>query len=69
MTHLNWASMTYLGEEGQPTAAAVGLASDNLDDTDASIEWEDAADLESDGAIDLPTCPLIQLTTKRQPAA
>jgi hypothetical protein len=50
-THLNWASMTYLGEEGQPTAAAVGLASDNLDDTDASIEWEDAADLESDGAI------------------
>jgi hypothetical protein len=50
-THLNWASMTYLGEEGQPTAAAVGLASENLDDTDASIEWEDAADLESDGAI------------------
>jgi hypothetical protein len=36
-THVNWASMTYLGEEGQPTAAAVGLASDNLDDTATQV--------------------------------
>jgi hypothetical protein len=33
------------------SAAAVGGVSANLDDTDASIEWEDAADLESDGSI------------------
>jgi len=50
-THVNWASMTYLGEEGQTTAAGVGLASDNLDDTDASIEWEDATDLDADGSV------------------
>jgi predicted RecA/RadA family phage recombinase len=33
------------------TAAAVGGVSDNLDDSDASVEWEDAADLESDGSL------------------
>jgi len=49
--HINWDNITYLGDNGAPTAAAVGLASANLDDTDASIEWEDAADLESDGSI------------------
>jgi hypothetical protein len=49
--HVNWASMTYLGEEGQPTAAAVGLASANLDDADASVEWEDASALDASGAL------------------
>jgi len=34
------------------TAARVGAISANLDDTDASIEWEDAADLDSTGAVD-----------------
>lgn len=33
------------------TAADVGAVSANLDNTDASIEWEDAADLDSDGSI------------------
>lgn len=33
------------------TAARVGAVSANLDNTDASIEWEDAADLESDGSL------------------
>lgn len=37
------------------TAANVGAVSDNLDDTDASIEWEDAADLESDGSLSATT--------------
>lgn len=33
------------------TAANVGAVSANLDDVDASIEWEDATDLESDGSV------------------
>jgi len=33
------------------TAADVGAASPNLDDTDASVEWEDAADLDASGAV------------------
>jgi hypothetical protein len=33
------------------TAARVGAVSASLDDTDATVEWEDAADLESDGAL------------------
>jgi len=33
------------------TAARVGAVSDNLDDSDASIEWEDAADLDSGGNV------------------
>lgn len=33
------------------TAADVGLASPNLDDTDASVEWEDATDLDVNGAL------------------
>jgi hypothetical protein len=33
------------------TAARVGGASANLDDTDASIEWEDATDLDANGAL------------------
>jgi len=33
------------------SAAAIGAASASLDDADASVEWEDAADLESTGAI------------------
>jgi hypothetical protein len=37
------------------TPAAVGSVSDSLDDTDASIEWEDAADLESDGSLSADT--------------
>jgi len=35
------------------TAATVGGVSANLDATDASIEWEDAADLAADGGLDL----------------
>jgi hypothetical protein len=50
-THINWTTITYLGEEGQPTAAGVGLASANLDDTDASVEWEDATALGSAGQL------------------
>jgi len=34
-------------DEDDVTAADVGAASPNLDDTDASVEWEDAADLEN----------------------
>ncbi|MCP4717418.1 MAG: hypothetical protein GY868_20030, partial [Deltaproteobacteria bacterium] len=49
-THVNWASMTYLGEEGQPTAAALGVASANIDSS-GNIEWEDAADLDATGAL------------------
>lgn len=37
------------------TAARVGGVSANLDDTDASIEWEDAAALESDGSLSANT--------------
>jgi hypothetical protein len=33
------------------TSANVGSASDNLDNTDASVEWEDATDLDSNGAL------------------
>jgi len=33
------------------TAADVGAASPNLDDTDASVEWEDAADLDASGQV------------------
>jgi len=33
------------------TAANVGAVSDSLDDTDASVEWEDAADLDATGAV------------------
>lgn len=49
--HINWGNITYLGENGQPTTAGVGLASPSLDDTDASVEWEDAVDLLATGAI------------------
>lgn len=48
---IDWATFTYLGDEGQPTAAAVGLASSDLDDSDGSIQWENAAALDANGAI------------------
>jgi len=38
-------------DEDDVTAADVGAASPNLDDTDASVEWEDAADLDASGQV------------------
>lgn len=38
-------------DDDDVTAADVGLASPNLDDSDASIEWEDATDLDADGSV------------------
>lgn len=44
------------------TAARVGASSANLDDTDASIEWEDAAELQSDGSLAETGIALTSLT-------
>lgn len=37
------------------SAVLIGKSSPNLDDDDASVEWEDAADLESDGSLSAST--------------
>ena len=52
--HPTDAQMTVIGNTsntntGDETSASIGVLSDNLDDTDASVEWEDAVGLDSDG--------------------
>lgn len=42
---------TTTGVQSIAGAADIGALSPNLDNTDASVEWEDAGDLESDGAL------------------
>ncbi len=55
VTNLNADTVDGESASGIVTAARVGGVSANLDDTDASIKWEDAADLESNGALSADT--------------